>query len=95
MKQKSDTPKKSTIEILHQRLKFRHKAQIVLFGIDDQYQAIAEDAVTVSNILGTVLTQKEYEGRLQSMTGFDRIAIDHNISKLGRAGYTVAICDIL
>ena len=69
---------------------------ILLYRVGDFYECYSDDAVTISKVLGIVLTRRANgeKGDTQ-MAGFPHHAIDNYLHKLVRAGYKVAICDQL
>ena len=62
----------------------------------DFYECYSDDAVTLSKVLGMVLTRRSNgeKGDTQ-MAGFPHHALDTYLPKLVRAGFKVAICDQL
>ena len=91
-KSKEDTP------LLKQyfSIKAQHPEAILLYRVGDFYETYSDDAVTVSKVLGLVLTRRSNgeKGDTQ-MAGFPHHAIETYLQKLVRAGYKVAICDQL
>lgn len=91
-KSKEDTP------LLKQyfNIKAQHPEAILLYRVGDFYETYSDDAVTVSKVLGLVLTRRSNgeKGDTQ-MAGFPHHAIETYLQKLIRAGYKVAICDQL
>lgn len=69
---------------------------LLLFRVGDFYETFGEDAITVSKVLGIVLT-KRANGAAQhvDLAGFPHHSIDTYLPKLVRAGYKVAVCDQL
>ena len=77
-------------------IKAQHPEAILLYRVGDFYECYSDDAVTISKVLGIVLTRRANgdKGDTQ-MAGFPHHAIDTYLPKLVRAGYKVAICDQL
>ena len=91
-KSKEDTP------LLKQyfSIKAQHPEAILLYRVGDFYETYSDDAVTVSKVLGIVLTRRSNgeKGDTQ-MAGFPHHALESYLHKLIRAGFKVAICDQL
>ena len=77
-------------------VKAEHPEALLLYRVGDFYEAYSDDAVTISKVLGIVLTRRSNgeKGDTQ-MAGFPHHAIDNYLQKLVRAGFKVAICDQL
>ena len=77
-------------------IKAQHPEAVLLYRVGDFYECYSDDAVTISKVLGIVLTRRSNgeKGDTQ-MAGFPHHAIDTYLPKLVRAGYKVAICDQL
>ena len=77
-------------------IKAQHPEAILLYRVGDFYETYSDDAVTVSKVLGLVLTRRSNgeKGDTQ-MAGFPHHAVETYLQKLVRAGYKVAICDQL
>ena len=75
-------------------MKAKHPDAVLLFRVGDFYEAYAEDAKVVSEVLGIVLTCRPAanDSRIH-MAGFPHHALDTYLPKLVRAGKRVAICD--
>lgn len=76
-------------------LKAKHPDAILLYRVGDFYETFASDAVTVSNVLGIVLTKRNNGGSDIELAGFPYHSLDVYLPKLVRAGYRVAICEQL
>lgn len=78
------------------KFKALHPEALLLMRVGDFYETYGEDAVTVSRILGIVLTRKANgdAGDIE-LAGFPHHAVDVHLPKLVRAGYKVAVCDQL
>ena len=79
---------------------FATKAQLpealLLYRVGDFYECYSNDAVTLSKVLGMVLTRRSNgEKGDTEMAGFPHHALDTYLPKLVRAGFKVAICDQL
>jgi hypothetical protein len=77
-----------------ENMKAKHPDAVLLFRVGDFYEAYAEDAKVVSEVLGIVLTCRPAanDSRIH-MAGFPHHALDTYLPKLVRAGKRVAICD--
>ena len=77
-------------------IKAQHPEAVLLYRVGDFYECYSDDAVTISKVLGIVLTRRSNgeKGDTQ-MAGFPHHAIETYLPKLVRAGYKVAICDQL
>jgi len=77
-------------------IKAQHPEAILLYRVGDFYECYSDDAVTISKVLGIVLTRRSNgeKGDTQ-MAGFPHHAIDTYLHKLVRSGFKVAICDQL
>lgn len=64
---------------------------IVLFQLGDFYEALYEDAKTVSKVLDIVLTGRNKKGERVPMAGVPVHAIDAYMPRLVNAGYKVAL----
>ncbi len=76
--------------------KAQHPEALLLYRVGDFYECYSDDAVTLSKVLGMVLTRRSNgeKGDTQ-MAGFPHHALDTYLPKLVRAGFKVAICDQL
>jgi DNA mismatch repair protein MutS len=78
------------------RIKEKYPDALILFAVNDFYETIGDDAVAVSQCIGTVLTHRKLEdGSTLSLTGFAFSSLDQYLPKLIRCGYRVAIVDQL
>ena len=77
-------------------IKAQHPEAILLYRVGDFYECYSDDAVTLSKVLGIVLTRRSNgeKGDTQ-MAGFPHHAVEGYLQKLVRAGYKVAVCDQL
>ena len=77
-------------------IKKQYPDALLLFRSDDFYEAYAQDAVDVSNILSITLTYKLEgfeEGDRIARAGFPFRDLDRYLPRLVRAGKRIAICD--
>ncbi len=72
-----------------------HPEAILLFRVGDFYETFGADAVTVSKILGIVLTSRNNGGSDIELAGFPYHSVDLYLPKIVKAGYRVAICEQL
>jgi DNA mismatch repair protein MutS len=77
------------------KLKAKHPDAILLYRVGDFYETFAQDAITVADILGIVLTKRNNGGDDIELAGFPYHSLDVYLPKLVRAGYRVAICEQL
>ena len=74
--------------------KAQHPEALLLYRVGDFYECYSDDAVTLSKVLGMVLTRRSNgEKGDTEMAGFPHHALDTYLPKLVRAGFKVAICD--
>lgn len=77
-------------------VKAKYPDALLLFRVGDFYETFGKDAITVSNVLGIVLTKRKNGAASEvELAGFPHHALDTYLPKLVRAGYRVAICDQL
>jgi DNA mismatch repair protein MutS len=77
-------------------VKAQHPEALLLYRVGDFYECYSDDAVTLSKVLGIVLTRRSNGEKGDTpMAGFPHHAIDTYLPKLVRAGYKVAVCDQL
>ena len=77
-------------------IKAQNPEALLLYRVGDFYECYSDDAVTMSKVLGIVLTRRSNGDKGDTaMAGFPHHAIDTYLPKLVRAGYKVAICDQL
>ena len=78
------------------QFKAQYPQAVLLMRVGDFYEAYGDDAVTVSKVLGIVLTKRS-NGVPSSMElcGFPHHSLQTYLPKLVRAGYKVAVCDQL
>ena len=78
------------------QFKAQYPQAVLLMRVGDFYEAYGDDAITVSKVLGIVLTKRS-NGVPSSMElcGFPHHSLQNYLPKLVRAGYKVAVCDQL
>ena len=78
------------------QFKAQYPQAVLLMRVGDFYEAYGDDALTVSKVLGIVLTKRS-NGVPNSMElcGFPHHSLQNYLPKLVRAGYKVAVCDQL
>jgi len=76
-------------------VKQEHPDALLLFRVGDFYETFGEDAITVSKILGIVLTARNNGGSKIELAGFPYHSVDVYLPKLVKAGFRVAVCEQL
>ena len=78
------------------QFKAQYPQAVLLMRVGDFYEAYGDDAITVSKVLGIVLTKRS-NGVPASveLCGFPHHSLQTYLPKLVRAGYKVAVCDQL
>ena len=77
-------------------IKAKHPGTVLLFRVGDFYETFGQDAITVSGILGIVLTKRANGAASHiELAGFPHHSLDTYLPKLVRAGQRVAVCDQL
>ena len=79
----------------YNKIKAKHPGALLLFRVGDFYETFGEDAISVSSILGIVLTARNNGDSKIELAGFPQHSLDTYLPKLVRAGRRVAICDQL
>lgn len=78
------------------KIKGEHPDALLLFRVGDFYETFGEDAITVSRVLGIVLTKRANGSAMfVELAGFPHHALDTYLPRLVRAGFKVAVCDQL
>ncbi len=77
------------------KMKSQHPDAILLYRVGDFYETFGSDAVTVSNVLGIILTKRNNGGADIELAGFPYHSLDIYLPKIVRAGFRVAICEQL
>ncbi|MBP5537295.1 MAG: DNA mismatch repair protein MutS [Bacteroidales bacterium] len=77
-------------------IKAQYPDTILLYRVGDFYECYSDDAVTISKVLGIVLTKRSNGDKEDTpMAGFPHHALNVYLPKLVRAGYKAAVCDQL
>ena len=76
-------------------VKQEHPDALLLFRVGDFYETFGEDAITVSKVLGIVLTARNNGGSKIELAGFPYHSVDVYLPKLVKAGFRVAVCEQL
>ena len=77
-------------------IKAQYPDTILLYRVGDFYECYSDDAVTISKVLGIVLTKRSNgDNDSTPMAGFPHHALNVYLPKLVRAGYKAAVCDQL
>ena len=74
-------------------MKHKHPDTLLLFRMGDFYGSFADDAKTLSEVLGITLTRTSAKDITAQQAAFPAHALDTYLPKLVRAGKRVAICD--
>ena len=77
------------------KIKAKHPDAILLFRVGDFYETFGDDAVTVAQALGIVLTKRNNGGSDIALAGFPYHSLDTYLPRLVKAGFRVAICEQL
>ena len=90
------TPEDTPLLKQYFSIKAQRPEAVLLYRVGDFYECYSDDAVTISKVLGIVLTRKSNGEKGDTpMAGFPHHAIDSYLPKLIRAGFKVAVCDQL
>lgn len=93
---KAKKPKETPLMKQYLGVKVKYPDALLLFRVGDFYETFGQDAITVSNVLGIVLTKRKNGAAADiELAGFPHHSLDTYLPKLVRAGYRVAICDQL
>ena len=77
-------------------IKAQYPDTILLYRVGDFYECYSDDAITISKVLGIVLTKRSNGDKEDTpMAGFPHHALNVYLPKLVRAGYKAAVCDQL
>lgn len=76
-------------------MKKKHPDAILLFRVDNFYEAYREDAESVNDVLGLSIARRPNGKSSVKIAGFPHHALDTYLPKLVRAGKRVAICEQL
>jgi DNA mismatch repair protein MutS len=78
----------------YEAAKKKHPQALMFFRMGDFYELFHEDAKVASKVLGLTLTSRDKEREIP-MAGVPVRALDGYLTRLVRAGHTVAICEQL
>lgn len=76
-----------------EQMKHKHPDTLLLFRMGDFYGSFADDAKTLSEILGITLTRTSAKDITAQQAAFPATSLDTYLPKIVRAGKRVAICD--
>ncbi len=76
-----------------EQMKAKHPDTLLLFRMGDFYGSFADDAKTLSEVLGITLTRTSAKDITAQQAAFPAHALDTYLPKIVRAGKRVAICD--
>jgi len=76
-------------------IKQQHPDAILLFRVGDFYETFGQDAISVAQALGIVLTSRNNGGSKIELAGFPYHSLDMYLPRLVKAGFRVAICEQL
>ncbi|MBR3285827.1 MAG: DNA mismatch repair protein MutS, partial [Bacteroidales bacterium] len=76
-------------------IKAQYPDTILLYRVGDFYECYSDDAITISKVLGIVLTKRSNGDSDTPMAGVPHHALNVYLPKLVRAGYKAAVCDQL
>ena len=82
----------STLTRVFKQMKAEDPERLLIFAIGDFYISFADDAKTLSEVLGITLTRTSRKDITAQMAGFPHHALDTYLPKLVRAGKRVAMC---
>ncbi|MCF0219352.1 MAG: ParB/RepB/Spo0J family partition protein [Muribaculaceae bacterium] len=85
--------KYEVLEAQQAEMKRKHPDTLILFKVGDFYEALHDDAVALSEILGLTLTKKPAGNDYIDLCGFPHHALDGYLPKIVYAGKRVAICE--
>lgn len=94
---KNSIPKaKTPIQEQYERLKAKYPDAVLLFRIEDRYEAYNDDAAKVRAVMGHDVSKEVQQAKdclMTYVTGFPHDMLDEILPKLVRAKHRVAICD--
>ena len=76
-----------------EQMKSKHPDAVLLFRMGDFYGSFADDAKTLSEVLGITLTRTSAKDITAQQAAFPAASLDTYLPKIVRAGKRVAICD--
>lgn len=87
-------PKLTPMLVQYMEIKSQNPGSILLFRMGDFYETFFEDAQTLAKVAGVTLTSRDAKSAHPvPLAGVPYHAIDTYLTRLLKAGYTVAICD--
>lgn len=84
----------SALAKAYESMKAKHPDTILLFRAGDFYISFADDAKTLSEVLGITLTRTSAKDITAQQAAFPAASLDIYLPKIVRAGKRVAICDV-
>ena len=93
--QESTAPEaeQSALAKAFEQMKSKHPDAVLLFRMGDFYGSFADDAKTLSEVLGITLTRTSAKDITAQQAAFPAASLDTYLPKIVRAGKRVAICD--
>ena len=85
----------SSLMTQYKELKAKHPDAVLLFRVNDNYEAFKDDAKKVAAATKLPLEKKEVDGKKIDRVSFPYTMLDTALPKVIRAGNRVAICDQL
>lgn len=82
----------SPLKKLYDNVKSRYQDAVVIFRVGDFYEAFGQDAVTLSEVCGTILAKRPDNTQL---SGFPSLSLDCYLPLLVKSGKRVAVVDPL
>lgn len=83
----------SSLMVQYKDLKSKHPDAILLFRVNDNYEAFKEDAKKVAAATKLSLDKKNIDGKKVEYVSFPHRMLDTALPKVIRAGHRVAVCD--
>jgi DNA mismatch repair protein MutS len=84
--------KNSPLKKQYDHIKARYQDAVILFRVGDFYEAFDHDAVTLSELCGTILSKKPDQTQL---SWFPSLSLDSYLPLLVKSGKRVAVVDPL
>lgn len=85
----------SSLMSQYKDLKSKHPDAVLLFRVNDNYEAFKVDAKKVADATKLPMDKQEIEGKKVDYFSFPHRALDTYLPKIIRAGHRVAVCDQL
>ena len=79
----------------YRQIKLKYLDTILLFRVGDFYETFNEDARTVAEMIGVLLTENTDSEYVKVSASIPIHDLDHALQKLVRKGFSVAICEEL